>query len=84
MYTGYVLAAGILMSIFVLSSGLIKHAFTLLAVLLGYQVFKRVESTAAKVWFVVLVLLIALFAPFIYVLFAMEYGWPIDPRYLQE
>lgn len=81
-FVGYTLAAGILMSVFVLTSGLFRHVFSLGAVVVGIQFFKRWEEKKPRIWFVVLVVLGALFFPLFYILIAVSNGWYVDPSYL--
>jgi uncharacterized membrane protein AbrB (regulator of aidB expression) len=83
LFIGYTLAAGILMSVFVLTSGMFRHVFSLGAVLVGIQFFKRWEEKKPRIWFIVLVVLCALFLPLIYVFVAYSNGWYVDPRYLE-
>lgn len=84
MYAGYTLAAGILMSVFILSTGMFRYVFSLGAIMVGAQLFKREEEKKPRIWFVVFVFLLALFLPLIYVLFAVAYGWPVNPDYLKD
>ncbi|WP_438446761.1 hypothetical protein [Gorillibacterium sp. sgz5001074] len=83
MFWGLTLAAGILMSIFVLTTGMFRHIFSLGAVLVGIQFFRREEEKKPRIWFVVLVLLLALVLPVLYVMLAYANGWYIDPRYTE-
>lgn len=83
MFAGYTLLAGFLLSVFVLTQGTFRHVFSLGAVLVGFQFFKREEEKKPRIWFVVLVFLLALFLPVIMTLIAVGYGWYM-PDYLQE
>lgn len=83
MFTGYALVAGILMSIFVLASGMFRHVFSLGAVLVGFQFFKREEEKKPRIWFVVLVFVFAMVLPVLFVMVAFSNGWYI-PEYMNE
>lgn len=83
MFAGYVLAAGILMSIFVLATGMFRYVFSLGAILVGFQFFKREEEKKPRIWFVVLVFLSAMILPVVFVSVAFVNGW-YTPDYLQE
>lgn len=82
MFWGLALAAGVLMSAFVLTSGPFHYVYSLGAILVGMQYFRREEERKPRIWFVVLVLLMALFLPMLYVMLAYVNGWYIDPKYL--
>lgn len=84
MFAGYTLAAGILMSIFIMTEGPTKHIFSLGAILIGFSVFRRVEEKKPIIWFVVLVVLLALVLPLIYTVLALANGWYINPDLLKE
>lgn len=83
MFMAYALAAGILMSIFVLVPGLIRNVFSLGAVLVGFQFFKREEEKKPRIWFVVLVFAFAMILPVLFVGIAYVNGWYV-PGYLNE
>jgi RsiW-degrading membrane proteinase PrsW (M82 family) len=83
MFVGYALAAGILMSIFVLTTGVFRYVFSLGAILVGMQFFKREEEKKPRIWFVVLVFLFAMFLPVIAVSVSYANGWYV-PDYLRE
>jgi hypothetical protein len=82
-FTGYMLLTSVLMSAFMLASGMFRYAFSLAAVLLGIQFFKLEEEKAPRIWFVVLVLIFAMIFPVIYIMVAFMNGWQIDPEYLK-
>jgi hypothetical protein len=83
MFTAYALAAGILMSIFVLVPGLVRNIFSLGAILVGFQFFKREEEKKPRIWFVVLVFVFAMILPVLFVGISYTSGWYV-PDYLKE
>lgn len=79
----YGLAGGVLMSLFMMSAGVTRYLFSLGAVLLGMQFFKRYDSKGLRIGFIVLVLVFSLFFPLIYVMLALANGWYVNPDYLK-
>lgn len=79
----YSVGCGILMSLFIMSTGVTRYLFSLLAVVLGIQFFKRIEGKGLRIGFVVLVVFFSLLFPVIYVALALVNGWYINPGYLK-
>jgi len=79
----YSLGAGLLMAAFILGTGITRHLFSLCAVVLGIQFFKRHDGKGMRITFVVLVLVLALFFSSLYVLLAVANGWYLNPEYLK-
>lgn len=76
------LAAGGLMTIFVLSSGISKHLFSLGAVLIGIYIFKSYETKGSRIAFIVMTILFSFFIPPVYVVVAYANGWYVPPEFL--
>lgn len=77
-------AAGALMTIFVLlTGGVFRHFFSLGAVLIGIYVFKSYEDKWSRIAFILLTIIFSFLFPPIYVVLAYAYGWPVDPQFFE-
>lgn len=81
----YSLAAGILMALFIMSTGTgpTRYVFSLVAVLLGIRFFKRYETLGQRISFIVIAILFSLLLPLVYVALALTNGWYVNPEYLK-
>ncbi|WNQ13676.1 hypothetical protein MJA45_11860 [Paenibacillus aurantius] len=77
---GFSLAAALLMSGFILVTGMIKYVFSLGALFLGIQFFKTYDGKGIRIGFIAITFVLALFLPVLYVALAVANGWPVDPR----
>lgn len=81
---GFSLAVGLLMSVFILVPGIFRYAFSLGALFVGIQFFKRFEGKGARIGFILLAIVFSLFIPSIYAAMAYQLGWPLDPSFLKQ
>jgi hypothetical protein len=65
----YSLVAGILMSLYLSIQDIIKYAFSLAAIYVGYRFFQRNESLSRRIWFIVLTIIGALCFTVVYALY---------------
>lgn len=83
LFTGFMLAAALLLCLFMYTNGPFKYVFSLGAVLIGMEYFKREETTKYRVWFAVLAFMGALFFSLLYTFLAVGYGW-VTPEQLPQ
>ena len=78
---GFSLLTGILMTCYLLIPGMFKFAFSLGSLYIGFQYFKRTETWAPRVGFIVLTVVLALLFTVVYTALALYYGWYVNPAY---
>lgn len=77
----YSIAGAILMSGFILVPGITRYAFSLGALLLGIRFFRVRDGIAARIVFIVLVVVLCLIFTSMYVVFATANDWWIPDAY---
>lgn len=82
-FTGLMLAAALLLCLFMYTQGPFKYIFSLGAILVGMEYFKREDMTKYRVWFAVLAFVCALVFSVVWMVLALGYGW-VTPEELPQ
>ncbi|WP_438433549.1 hypothetical protein [Gorillibacterium sp. sgz500922] len=81
-FIGFTLAISLLMSLFVLVPGFIRYLFSVGALFVGFQFFKRHEGWGARIGLIAAAVILTLLFTTVYVALAYVNGWYINPIYL--
>ncbi|MEO3947528.1 hypothetical protein [Gorillibacterium sp. CAU 1737] len=81
-FIGYALGISIGLFLFTLIPNFFKYAFSLGALYLGYQFYKRNEGWGMRIAMIVTSIALALLFSVVYTALAYVNGWYINPIYL--
>lgn len=81
-FLGFSLIISLLMALFILVPGFVRYLFSLGALYIGLQYFKRHEGWGLRIGILVTSIVLTLLITVVYVALAYVYGWYINPIYL--